>query len=681
MKRKLFVLAQAFLASMMTTVIAQSFSSDKFYTIVCKPDFNTFMQDNGTGNLLLGPESNATLWVFEPTGNLDCYYVKNVRTGNYIQSCPGSEVAVTMGTTPVEYYIKGDASGSQAGENFFRMTSTDRSPNDFDAGTIGLNRRGDNTCVQGFASVTGANQWSVWRILEVPSAKKSSLSSPYVGSQVQEGIVYLYNVESGMWLQNNNRFNPELTAQYWTTRGELGESGIDLKLTALSDGGYQIDPNYINNHSVNGNGFYLDTNQDVTSWHFNPKEVDGVTNAYTIESFRSIMGADVNNYLRGADLGATTWQIVTREERIEYARANASATNPIDVTFLVNNPDLSNNNLRTSWVCTRDGGNEQWNDFNRFNRHCQVQGSASVDISQSGIEVPNGTYQVLFTAFYAPTSLGNLTIDAYNAYKTDGEATVYAVGYANEETVKLPSVFSVEGTESVANVHQKQVGNYFFPGNPDQANGSLGHRLYQSQLLTVTVTDGKLTLGVKSVEGCPASAWIGFSDVKLYYIAPAPAGTSIDVTVTDAGYATFVAPMEATVPAGVTAYTVEVNTNGVTLDLVETNPIPANTPVLLEGEEGTYTFTGTEVTAVENPTFGALTGTYERIPAPNGSYVLQKQGDKVGFFLVDTAVGTPFVNANRAYLTAPSSNVKAFFFDDEATGINEELGINPTLTL
>ncbi len=658
-----------FLASAMTSAIAQTFSSDKVYTIVCKPDFNTFMQDKGTGGLLLGNEVSGSLWTFVPTGNADCYYVKNVKTGNYIQACPDSEVPVDMGTTPVEYYIKGDADGGQAGENFYRMTSTNRTPNNFSAGTIGLNRKGDNTCVQGFASVSGANQWSVWRILEVPSAKKTSLTSPYTGTTVQEGSVYLYNVESGMWLQNNDRYNSELTLQFWTTRGQLGDRGLDFTLIAQPDGGYQIGPRYTKNNSMNGDGFYFDTNKDVTSWQFTPKEVEGVTNAYTIESEFAKLGADVNNYLRAIDLGATTWQIVTREERLQYAQNNASVTNPVDVTFLVNNPDLSNNNERNNWVVTRDGGNEQWNDFNRFNRHCQVQGSSSVNISQTGIVVPNGTYQVRFTGFYAPTGLGALNATDLNTYKTDGDAAVFAVGYANGETIKLPSVYSLEATESVANVHQKKVGDFFFPGNPDQANGSLGHRLYQTELLTVTVTDGTLTLGVKSIEGCPTSAWIGLSEVKLYYLGQADAGMTLTVEVTDAGYATFVAPMEAAVPDGVTAYTAEVNANGKTLDLTSINPIPANTPVLLEAAAGSYTFTGDEVPAVVNPTFGALVGTYSRIPAPHGSYVLQKHGEKAGFYYVDSSDAVPYVNANRAYLTAPSSGVKAFFFGDEATGI------------
>lgn len=658
-----------FLASAMTSAIAQTFSSDKVYTIVCKPDFNTFMQDKGTGGLLLGNEVSGSLWTFVPTGNADCYYVKNVKTGNYIQACPDSEVPVDMGTTPVEYYIKGDADGGQAGENFYRMTSTNRTPNNFSAGTIGLNRKGDNTCIQGFASVSGANQWSVWRILEVPSAKKTSLTSPYTGTTVQEGSVYLYNVESGMWLQNNDRYNSELTLQFWTTRGQLGDRGLDFTLIAQPDGGYQIGPRYTKNNSMNGDGFYFDTNKDVTSWQFTPKEVEGVTNAYTIESEFAKLGADVNNYLRAIDLGATTWQIVTREERLQYAQNNASVTNPVDVTFLVNNPDLSNNNERNNWVVTRDGGNEQWNDFNRFNRHCQVQGSSSVNISQTGIVVPNGTYQVRFTGFYAPTGLGALNATDLNTYKTDGDAAVFAVGYANGETIKLPSVYSLEATESVANVHQKKVGDFFFPGNPDQANGSLGHRLYQTELLTVTVTDGTLTLGVKSIEGCPTSAWIGLSEVKLYYLGQADADMTLTVEVTDAGYATFVAPMEAAVPDGVTAYTAEVNANGKTLDLTSINPIPANTPVLLEAAAGSYTFTGDEVPAVVNPTFGALVGTYSRIPAPHGSYVLQKHGEKAGFYYVDSSDAVPYVNANRAYLAAPSSGVKAFFFGDEATGI------------
>ena len=645
------------------------FSADKIYTIVCKPDFNTFMQDNGTGGLLLGPESAGTLWCFEPTENANCYYVKNVKTGNYIQACPNSEVAATMGTTPVEYHIKGDAVGGQAGENFFRMTSTNRSPHDFSEGTIGLNRASDNAKVQGYASVTGANQWSVWCIREVEMVQQASLSSPFTGTEVQEGKVYLYNVESGKWLQNNNRFNADLTAQYWTTRAELGEWGLDLNLTALGDGGYQIDPGFINNHSINDFNLYMDTTQPVTSWKFTPKNVAGVSNAYTIEAEKATLGSDVNGYLHGANLGATTWQVVTLEERLQYAQLNASETNPIDMTFLVNNPDLANNNERTAWVVTRDGGSEGWNDNARYNRNFYASGFNSLDVSQTEIAVPNGTYKVSFSLLYSPTALGDINIDDYNAYKTNGDETVYVVGYANGETIKARSIYSVEGTSSVTNVHQKQVGDYFFPGGPNQVNGTMAIGNYQTEPLTVTVTDGKLTLGVKSIEGCPTTAYVGFSGIKLYCV-----GAADIAEIGEAGYATYVAPYDITsIPSNVEVYVAQ--TQDTYVKTVPVTEIPAGEAVILKGAEGTYPMFKSATTA-------SLTEANDLIPATTDvvadgtQFVLAKNNNVVGFYKVATGTTIP---AGKGYIVI-SSPVKAFygFDEDDATGISN-LNLNANL--
>ncbi len=615
------------------------FSADKIYTIVCKPDFNTFMQDNGTGGLLLGPESAGTLWCFEPTENANCYYVKNVKTGNYIQACPNSEVAATMGTTPVEYHIKGDAVGGQAGENFFRMTSTDRTPHDFSAGTIGLNRASDNAKVQGYASVTGANQWSVWCIREVEMVQQASLSSPFTGTEVQEGKVYLYNIESGKWLQNNNRFNADLTAQYWTTRAELGEWGLDLNLTALGDGGYQIDPGFINNHSINE------------------------------EAEKATLGSDVNGYLHGANLGATTWQVVTLEERLQYAQLNASESNPIDMTFLVNNPDLANNNERTAWVVTRDGGSEGWNDNARYNRNFYASGFNSLDVSQTEIAVPNGTYKVSFSLLYSPTALGDINIDDYNAYKTNGDETVYVVGYANGETIKARSIYSVEGTSGVTNVHQKQVGDYFFPGGPNQVNGTMAIGNYQTEPLTVTVTDGKLTLGVKSIEGCPTTAYVGFSGIKLYCV-----GAADIAEIGEAGYATYVAPYDITsIPSNVEVYVAQ--TQDTYVKTVPVTEIPAGEAVILKGAEGTYPMFKSATTA-------SLTEANDLIPATTDvvadgtQFVLAKNNNVVGFYKVET--GTT-ISAGKGYIVI-TSPVKAFygFDEDDATGI-ENLNVNANL--
>ena len=145
----------------------------------------------------------------------------------------------------------------------------------------------------------------------------------------------------------------------------------------------------------------------------------------------------------------------------------------------------------------------------------------------------------------------------------------------------------------------------------------------------------------------------------------------VPVTKSEARYGTFCAPMDVNVPYGKKAYTVNgLKEDNLTLDLTEvTGTIPANTPVILEGEgELNLTVYGKAAPAIAEA--GLLTGVYENTPAPVGSYVLQDIDEKLGFYLV--AEGKqPTVTANHAYLTAPdASGVKALFLsDDDATGL------------
>ena len=139
-------------------------------------------------------------------------------------------------------------------------------------------------------------------------------------------------------------------------------------------------------------------------------------------------------------------------------------------------------------------------------------------------------------------------------------------------------------------------------------------------------------------------------------------------------YATFVAPFDVTIPAGVKAYTVD-GVTGTDLDMTEvTTTIPANTPVVLQATtDVNEKFYGIAATAEAKA--GLLTGVYTDTPAPVGTYVLQNQGE-VKFYLVE-AGAQPTVKAGHAYLTAPSAGVKAFGFDAIATAI---AGLTPTLS-
>lgn len=136
----------------------------------------------------------------------------------------------------------------------------------------------------------------------------------------------------------------------------------------------------------------------------------------------------------------------------------------------------------------------------------------------------------------------------------------------------------------------------------------------------------------------------------------------IDVTISDAGYATLCVPFPVEIPDGVTAYAVKIETNNsLTLTEIETT-IPAGTAVVLEGAANTYTFGITTGGSYDGD--NDLVGTYFQKAATGGDYVLQNQEGNVGFFMVNTDVATPTVPANRAYLVNPYAvGVKAFFFN------------------
>ena len=153
---------------------------------------------------------------------------------------------------------------------------------------------------------------------------------------------------------------------------------------------------------------------------------------------------------------------------------------------------------------------------------------------------------------------------------------------------------------------------------------------------------------------------------------------SITINTTDAGWGTVILPFAQALPEGVKAYTcAEISNQVLTLVEVEGGALEANKPYIIEGAwNGTVTgdALGTALSYKE----GLLTGVYETQDAPDGEYILQKQGEKVGFYLVDydylteNSINTPQLKANRAYLTpeAGEATVKAYFFSDTATGIN-----------
>lgn len=192
--------------------------------------------------------------------------------------------------------------------------------------------------------------------------------------------------------------------------------------------------------------------------------------------------------------------------------------------------------------------------------------------------------------------------------------------------------------------------------------------------LTGNAADGQLYIIVNlATNADPGQGQAGdqlyIDDVELLYDTEYD---EVPVVKSEAKYGTFCAPFDVNVPYGLKAYTVQGVNADTSLDMTAVEgAIPANTPVILEGE-GAKSLVAYGIAAPAAAETGLLTGVYEDTEAPVGSFVLQNIDDKLGFYLV-VAGKQPIVKANRAYLTVAIPGTKAFFFTaedaEEATGI------------
>lgn len=211
-----------------------------------------------------------------------------------------------------------------------------------------------------------------------------------------------------------------------------------------------------------------------------------------------------------------------------------------------------------------------------------------------------------------------------------------------------------------------------YKGNANQVRTTTVAASAEVYTITATATEGVYNLTNSS------NINLGAQDAGLFgtthnnnLLLVATSKPSISINTTAAGWGTTMLPFAvAELPEGVKAYTCA-EVSGSTLTLVEVNALEANKPYIIEGA-WSETLTGDAQGTALTYTEGLLTGVYATQAATDGTYILQNQDGKVGFYQVNTAEAQPNVPANRAYLTAPAAGVKAFYFDD-ATAISSVL--------
>jgi hypothetical protein len=160
----------------------------------------------------------------------------------------------------------------------------------------------------------------------------------------------------------------------------------------------------------------------------------------------------------------------------------------------------------------------------------------------------------------------------------------------------------------------------------------------------------------------------GQADVSLYKVNLATVEDYV-LNVTKAGWATLYLGYNVVIPEDVTCYVIsEVGEANVVLDEV-TGILPANTAVIVEAEEGKYTFEVTEEAAeVESVMAGTTKDEYQTKEA----YVLGIVDGEVGLYKAAMNGGVWLNNANKAYLPATAANGAAsysFRFGEGTTAI------------
>lgn len=151
---------------------------------------------------------------------------------------------------------------------------------------------------------------------------------------------------------------------------------------------------------------------------------------------------------------------------------------------------------------------------------------------------------------------------------------------------------------------------------------------------------------------------------------------SIDYTMSPVEWGTICLPFDAEVPSSLTAYSVtSVGDDGI-LVKEEVEKFNMNTPYLVNGNAGTYTFSGPNTPVGSNYKSGVLVGNTapsvegSYVYAPKDSYVLQKNSEGLGFYKVENA-NSQKIRQYSAYLKPANTYYANSFFSlpTEATAI------------
>ena len=357
-------------------------------------------------------------------------------------------------------------------------------------------------------------------------------TSPWPGHAVGNGgEFYLYNVATGLWLQNNNTVKDG-----WATAVNVGTRGLPITLEKTGPKTFKLRSTFrggngVSNKIGDAGLLYWDMPaENVGAWDISPADNFQSIHGYWLECDAMVLGAD-NNLLTTDKDKNSVWQLVTREERIADAKAKASVEHPVDVTWLIDAPDLATKNTTYKLDFTAAPNTEHstyqggWN-IVKANTIQEFWNTQTFDYHQTINGLPNGTYKFSVRGYYRDGSseTRDYTMYGYGADKfANGTQQLRATYYANGTSAPIMSLYAgaktapEEGFSFQAEREKDQGSGLYVPNTPHEANYALWKGNYQNAEITVTVTDGTLKFGVRNEAGV-VDDWCVISDFSLKYL-------------------------------------------------------------------------------------------------------------------------------------------------------------------
>lgn len=363
-----------------------------------------------------------------------------------------------------------------------------------------------------------------------------------------------------------------------------------------------------------------------------------------------------------ADVAALN--LVCREAMTVEFLAQASAESPIDLTSFIRNPNI----YQVGTIDDKDKRKEldgwtiaDWASADNHNSTLDVNGDTELYCySWSG----NADNNVGKAHYY--TQIGG------EVNLPDGTYLLKAATYCTRQPERIWLYASVDN---------ENLTTEGFNGNKSAYDAAKGINDGATTELTVSVTGGRLYLGVKGNNTVTNSGQSWNADnFRLYYIG-APEAASQNIGVSETGVTTYYSANAFTVPEGLTGGVVTGVAEGenvLTVDWRYTagSTVPSYTGVILKGAHGAYVGEYS-VANVSRPEDNLLEGTLvaTAIDAEGYKYYKLAEGEKGLGFYFDATDGSSIMNgANKAYLALPENEAQEVNFlalDFGTTGITD----------